>query len=92
MTLKEIVKNNKVYFSYYRAGHLYYTVTLKNSDLCDYKKKRGYGEIGITIDLHSIISGSNPDSSTIWRGPGWHGLATEVYLQCKEFDSLFSPN
>tara|TARA_R110001592_G_scaffold162601_1_gene396186 strand:+ start:177 stop:398 length:222 start_codon:yes stop_codon:yes gene_type:complete len=32
MTLKEIVKNNKVYFSYYRAGHLYYTVTLKNSE------------------------------------------------------------
>ena len=24
--IKEIVKDNKVYFSYYRAGHLYYNV------------------------------------------------------------------
>jgi hypothetical protein len=29
LTLKEIVKDNRVYFSHYRAGHLYYTVTVK---------------------------------------------------------------
>lgn len=28
LSLKQIVKDNQVYFSHYRAGHLYYTVTI----------------------------------------------------------------
>lgn len=28
LTVKEIVKDNRVYFSHYRAGYLYYTVTV----------------------------------------------------------------
>ncbi len=28
--IKEIIKDNKVYFSYYRAGHLYYNVNVDN--------------------------------------------------------------
>lgn len=29
MTLKQIVKNNQVHFSHYRAGHLYYNVPVE---------------------------------------------------------------
>jgi len=30
MNIKEIVKDNRVYFSFYRAGYLYYNVTVNS--------------------------------------------------------------
>ncbi len=32
LTLKDIVKNNQVQFSHYRAGHLYYNVSVAEGD------------------------------------------------------------
>lgn len=34
MTLKQIVKNNQVQFSHYRAGHLYYSVPVEQDQYC----------------------------------------------------------
>lgn len=34
MTLKQIVKDNQVQFSHYRAGHLYYNVPIEQDQYC----------------------------------------------------------
>ena len=34
LTLKEIVKDNRVNFSHYRAGHLYYQVVVDGNKYC----------------------------------------------------------
>ncbi len=33
LTLKEVVKDNKVFFSHYRAGYLYYNVVVNEQKI-----------------------------------------------------------